>query len=600
MVFITLWSIVVYAPLAHWVWGGGFLADMGAWDFAGGTVVHVNAASAALVAVIALGKRQGYPSSSLLPHSVPLVLLGSGLLWFGWFGFNAGSALAASPIAGLAFVTTMLAPAGTLVVWTLLDWFRLGKSTAVGAATAIVVGLVAITPAAGFISPMNGLILGAIAAIPSYFALIIRAKTSLDDSLDVVAAHGVGGTVGALLTGVFADKALNGLFDGAMYGNPGQVGIQAAAVVTAIVYSGGGQLHPAQGHQPGDADSRRGWRREHRPRPDAARRGSVSARRGQPALDVSRVGRGVSPAESRLIEPVAAQCRDRLIRSSGDPAPIRRPLGARAREPPRKGTGVDCRILRRAPDRGALDARGAARIQHRSAGIRRRRDPPRIRSHHPAHRRGHPGAPRTGRPGARAARHVHRRARAHSHRRPRSETDRGPSRHRSHPWLQAPEPNTWRELVAALDERAGEMPLRARRVAVQEYGAPNPELLQALEERGALLTRVPIYQWALPEDLEPLRQGCRALAEGAVDVVLLTTATQVTHLLQIADQLGLADGVRAGLRRAMVASIGPTTSETLREHGVAIDMEPSHPKMGFLVREAAERASQVLAAKRLT
>jgi len=238
VVFITIWSIVVYAPLAHWVWGGGFLADMGAWDFAGGTVVHVNAASAALVAVIVLGKRQGYPSSSLLPHSVPLVLLGSGLLWFGWFGFNAGSALAASPIAGLAFVTTMLAPAGTLVVWTLLDWFRLGKSTAVGAATAIVVGLVAITPAAGFISPMNGLILGAIAAIPSYFALIIRAKTSLDDSLDVVAAHGVGGTVGALLTGVFADKALNGLFDGALYGNPGQVGIQAAAVVTAIVYSG--------------------------------------------------------------------------------------------------------------------------------------------------------------------------------------------------------------------------------------------------------------------------------------------------------------------------------------------------------------------------
>ena len=238
VVFITVWSLVVYAPLAHWVWGGGFLADMGAWDFAGGTVVHVNAASAALVAVIALGKRQGYPSSSLLPHSVPLVLLGSGLLWFGWFGFNAGSALAASPIAGLAFVTTMLAPAGTLVVWTLIDWFRLGKSTAVGAATAIVVGLVAITPAAGFISPMNGLILGAIAAVPSYFALIIRAKTSLDDSLDVVAAHGVGGTVGALLTGVFADKALNGLFDGALYGNPGQVGIQAATVVTAIVYSG--------------------------------------------------------------------------------------------------------------------------------------------------------------------------------------------------------------------------------------------------------------------------------------------------------------------------------------------------------------------------
>ena len=238
VVFITLWSVVVYAPLAHWVWGGGFLADMGAWDFAGGTVVHVNAASAALVAALVLGKRQGYPSSSLLPHSVPLVLLGAGLLWFGWFGFNAGSALAASPIAGLAFVTTMLAPAGTLVVWTILDWIRLGKATAVGAGTAIVVGLVAITPAAGFISPMNGLILGMIAAVPSYIALIIRAKTSLDDSLDVVAAHGVGGTVGALLTGVFAEKSLNGVFDGLIAGNPGQVGIQAMAVLTAIVYSG--------------------------------------------------------------------------------------------------------------------------------------------------------------------------------------------------------------------------------------------------------------------------------------------------------------------------------------------------------------------------
>src|SRR6187431_1597117 len=238
VVFITVWSLVVYAPLAHWVWGGGFLADMGAWDFAGGTVVHVNAASAALVAVIALGKRQGYPSSSLLPHSVPLVLLGSGLLWFGWFGFNAGSALAASPIAGLAFVTTMLAPAGTLVVWTVIDMVRTGKPTAVGAATAIVVGLVAITPAAGFISPMNALLLGGIAAVPSYLALIIRAKTSLDDSLDVVAAHGVGGTVGALLTGVFAEKSLNGVADGVLFGNPKQILVQGTAVLAAIVYSG--------------------------------------------------------------------------------------------------------------------------------------------------------------------------------------------------------------------------------------------------------------------------------------------------------------------------------------------------------------------------
>jgi Amt family ammonium transporter len=238
VVFISLWMIVVYSPIAHWVWGGGWLAQWGALDFAGGTVVHVNAAVAALVAAIVVGKRREYPSSSLLPHNVPFVLLGAGLLWFGWFGFNAGSALAASPIAGLAFVTTMFAPAATLVVWSLLDFFRLGKMTAVGAATAIVVGLVAVTPAAGFISPMNAILLGGIAAIPSYFGLVLRAKTSLDDSLDVVAAHGLGGTVGALLTGVFAEKSLNGLADGLMYGNPGQLGIQAVAVAAAIVYSG--------------------------------------------------------------------------------------------------------------------------------------------------------------------------------------------------------------------------------------------------------------------------------------------------------------------------------------------------------------------------
>jgi Amt family ammonium transporter len=174
----------------------------------------------------------------LLPHSVPLTLLGAGLLWFGWFGFNAGSALAASPIAGLAFTTTFLAPMGTLAAWTLLDYARSGKPTAVGAATAIVVGLVAITPAAGFVGPMSAIILGAIAAVPSYLGLIWRAKTSLDDSLDVVAAHGVGGTVGALLTGVFAQRALNGVADGALFGNPGQIGIQATAVAVTIVYSG--------------------------------------------------------------------------------------------------------------------------------------------------------------------------------------------------------------------------------------------------------------------------------------------------------------------------------------------------------------------------
>ncbi len=238
--FITIWAIAVYAPIAHWVWGGGWLATLGAFDFAGGTVVHVNAAAAALVAALVLGKRSDYGSATILPHNIPFVLLGAGLLWFGWFGFNAGSALAASPQAGLAFVTTMLAPAATLVVWTILDAVRTGKPTSVGCATAIVVGLVAVTPAAGYISPMSAIALGAIAAFPSYFGILVRAKTSLDDSLDVVAAHGLGGTVGALLTGVFAQKALNGAFDGALFGNPGQVLIQGAAVLGAMFYSAAG------------------------------------------------------------------------------------------------------------------------------------------------------------------------------------------------------------------------------------------------------------------------------------------------------------------------------------------------------------------------
>ena len=236
--FIALWALAVYSPVAHWVWGGGWLAQWGALDFAGGTVVHVNAAAAAFVAAIVVGKRSGYGQSAILPHNVPFVLLGAGLLWFGWFGFNAGSALAASPQAGLAFITTMLAPAATLTVWAMLDAFRTGKPTAVGCATAIVVGLVAITPAAGLVSPMNALLLGAIAAVPSYVALMVRAKTSLDDSLDVVAAHGVGGTVGAMLTGVFAEKSLNGLADGALYGNPGQLMVQGAAVLATMFYSG--------------------------------------------------------------------------------------------------------------------------------------------------------------------------------------------------------------------------------------------------------------------------------------------------------------------------------------------------------------------------
>ena len=238
VLFISLWAIIVYCPIAHWVWGGGWLAKMGALDFAGGTVVHVNAGVAALVTALVVGKRRDFKSAALVPHNVPFTLLGAGLLWFGWFGFNAGSAVAANGLAALAFTTTMLAPAGTLVMWTILDAMRQQKATAVGAATAIVVGLVAVTPAAGFIGPMSAIALGAIAAVPSYLGLIWRAKTDLDDSLDVVAAHGLGGTVGALLTGVFAQKSLNGVADGLLFGNPGQLATQALAVGAAIIYSG--------------------------------------------------------------------------------------------------------------------------------------------------------------------------------------------------------------------------------------------------------------------------------------------------------------------------------------------------------------------------
>ena len=236
LAFISLWVLAVYAPVCHWVWGGGWLADLGALDFAGGTVVHVNAAAAALVAATLLSPRGDYGRQALLPHNVPFVLLGAGLLWFGWFGFNAGSALAADATAALAFVNTMLAPAATLTTWMLLDRFRTGGVTAVGAATGIVVGLVAVTPAAGFIGPMDALLLGAIAAFPSYFAILWRSRSRLDDSLDVVAAHGVGGLVGALLTGVFARPEYGGTA-GLLAGNPAQLGIQAVAVLAALAYS---------------------------------------------------------------------------------------------------------------------------------------------------------------------------------------------------------------------------------------------------------------------------------------------------------------------------------------------------------------------------
>jgi Amt family ammonium transporter len=240
MVFIVLWMLGVYAPVAHWVWGGGFLATAGALDFAGGAVVHVNAAAGALVAALVVGPRKDYGRQAILPHNVPFTLLGAGLLWFGWFGFNSGSALAASPIGALAFVNTMLAPAATLATWATIDLIRGGRVTAIGAATAIVVGLVVVTPAAGYIGPASAIALGAIGAVPSYFALILRARTRLDDSLDVVAAHGVGGATGAILTGVFAEAAWSGGPNGLIGGNPGQVLIQIGSLLAVLAYSAAG------------------------------------------------------------------------------------------------------------------------------------------------------------------------------------------------------------------------------------------------------------------------------------------------------------------------------------------------------------------------
>jgi len=212
---------------------------MGALDFAGGTVVHVNAGIAALVAALVLGARKDFGRLALIPHNVPFVLLGAALLWFGWFGFNAGSAVAADTVACLAFTNTFLAPCATLLVWIFLDYFRTQRVTAVGVATAIVIGLVAITPAAGFISPRAALVLGAIAAFPSYTMIVWRGRTHIDDSLDVFSAHGVGGITGALLTGVFADKACNpGGADGLLHHNPGQLGIQAVGILATLAYSG--------------------------------------------------------------------------------------------------------------------------------------------------------------------------------------------------------------------------------------------------------------------------------------------------------------------------------------------------------------------------
>ncbi len=239
LAFIVIWSLVIYAPVAHWVWGGGWLESLGALDFAGGTVVHINAGVAAVVAALVIGARKDYGKQAMLPHQIPFTMLGAAILWIGWFGFNAGSALAADEIAVLAFANTMFAPMATIVVWSLLDYRHNGTITGVGLATAIVVGLVAITPAAGFVGPIGAVALGAIAALPSYYILMYRARTRLDDSLDVFAAHGVAGLTGALLTGVLAQQSWNGEVNGLLFGDashmvPQVTGILAVAAFCAV------------------------------------------------------------------------------------------------------------------------------------------------------------------------------------------------------------------------------------------------------------------------------------------------------------------------------------------------------------------------------
>ena len=238
LVFTLLWATLVYDPVAHWVWGaGGILRRLGALDFAGGTVVHVTAGFSALAFAMIIGARRGYKKTPMEPSAIPYTVLGAGLLWMGWFGFNGGSAFGANPLAVTAIVNTNTAAAAACLVWMLLSW-RDDKPSVLGIVTGAVVGLVAITPAAGFVKPWAAVVIGGVAALISYYAIQFRQRTRLDESLDVFACHGLGGTWGALATGLFATKAVNAAgADGLFYGHPAQFAIQLAAVSMAIVFS---------------------------------------------------------------------------------------------------------------------------------------------------------------------------------------------------------------------------------------------------------------------------------------------------------------------------------------------------------------------------
>lgn len=238
-VFMILWATIIYFPVAHWVWGvDGWLCKLGALDFAGGTVVHICSGVAALCCALVLGKRKGYGRDEFKPHNLTMTLIGTALLWFGWFGFNAGSALAANGLAANAFVVTNTAAAAAAVSWVLIEWFHHGKPTALGAASGAVAGLVAITPASGFVGPMASIIIGAIVSLLCYGAIMLKGKLGYDDSLDVFGVHGVGGTWGAIATGLFASTAINAAgVNGLFHGNAALLGKQLIAILSVAAYS---------------------------------------------------------------------------------------------------------------------------------------------------------------------------------------------------------------------------------------------------------------------------------------------------------------------------------------------------------------------------
>ena len=234
LIFISIWLILVYSPIAHWVWGdGGWLAEMGALDFAGGTVVHINVGFACLALALVIGPRQGYQKEPMEPSNIPYILLGTGLLWLGWFGFNGGSALAADEIAVLAMFNTHLAASAGALVWMIIEYVKSGKWSTLGLASGALAGLVAVTPAAGFVAPWVALILGILSGIVCFLVLSWRASSNIDESLDAISIHGTGGILGAILTGVFA--TINS--SGALTGNPGQIWIQTVGVIVTIGYS---------------------------------------------------------------------------------------------------------------------------------------------------------------------------------------------------------------------------------------------------------------------------------------------------------------------------------------------------------------------------